>query len=517
MYSYVIVGAGSAGCVVAHRLTEDPAVSVLLLEAGRNDDDDRVRMPLGYGSLIKSEFDWDYVSEPESYLRRRRLHLPRGKALGGSSSTNAMMYLRGHPSDFDEWAALGLDGWGYGDVLPSFIMSEDNDRWHNEFHGQGGLLSVSESRSNNERVDVMIEAAAEVGIVRNDDANGALQEGVGRWQSTTRDGERCSAATAFLDTARDRPNLTILTHAEVLSLTFTGNRAVGVVYERFGERHEAFADEEVVLACGVFNSPQLLMLSGIGPASDLRSLGIAVRSDLPVGQNLQDHCLVPLSHLTDGGTLEGAFTPENEALYARERRGPLASNLGEGGVFARTTSTMPGPDIQICMVPAMVSDDLLGAQFTSAVSFLPILLKPESRGAVTLRGPWPKVKPRITNNYFEALEDRRSLIDGVRLAMAIGEQRAMRTISKGRSGVPASDSDTDIWTYIEQVATTVYHPVGTCSMDDQCRVNGVENLRVIDASIMPTIPRANTNAASIMIGEKGSDLLRGRSRAGHRP
>ncbi|MCW3039147.1 MAG: alkJ, pSRTUE45c [Solirubrobacterales bacterium] len=515
-YDYVIVGAGSAGCVVAARLSEDPDVRVLLLEAGPSDEDPLIHLPLGFGSLFKSEFDWDDASEPEARLNGRRIPLSHGRVLGGSSSTNAMMYVRGNPADFDGWADLGLDGWGYADVLPYFLRSEDNDRFKDAFHGRGGPLGVSDSRAMTPCIDVMIEAGHAAGLPLNDDCNGARQEGIGRLQSTTRDGQRCSAAVAFLRPAMARPNLEVVTDATALGILFEGTRASGIVYERFGVRTEVRATREVVLSGGAYGTPQLLLLSGIGPAEELQALGIAVREDLPVGRNLQDHCMLPLTFFAAGGTLESAGTPQDVERYEREQRGPLASNVGEAGAFAHTRSGLPAPDLQLSIAPVMVHEDLLGPAFASAVSMSPTVVKPESRGSVTLRAARAKVKPRIRHRYLEAEEDRRTMAEGVRLVLGIAEQAAFRALTTGVHNGPASDSDADVAAFIAQGAHTVWHPVGTCAMgavvDAELRVLGVDGLRVVDASVMPSIPRANTNAASILVGEKGADLIRGRSR-----
>jgi choline dehydrogenase len=518
VHDYVIIGAGTAGCVLAGRLTEDPDVTVLLLEAGPADDDELIHMPIGFGSLLKSEFDWDDGSEPEPFLNGRRIPLGHGRVLGGSSSINAMIYLRGNRVDFDGWAAMGLDGWGYDDVLPYFKRSEDNERFNDAYHAQGGPLGVSDSRAMTPCVDVIIEAAKAFGLEANDDFNGAAQEGVGRAQTTTRDGRRSSASTAFLRPAMGRPNLEVITHAHALRLLFEGRRAVGVEYERFGAVEQARADVEVIVAAGAYASPQLLMLSGIGPAEDLELMLIDVLEDLPVGHNLQDHCMSALTFFTEGGTLESAFTPENVALYEAEQRGPLASNVGEGTSFVHTRSGLPAPDMQFSLPPVMVHEDLLGVPFASAVSVVPTLVAPASRGRVMLRAARPKTKVRIINNYLEAEEDRRAMIEGVRMAMEISRQAPFQELSQRPHLVPASDSEADSLDFLRKTALTVWHPVGTCAMgsvvDDQLRVKGIDGLRVVDASVMPVIPRANTNAATFMIAEKGADLIRGRTRAG---
>jgi choline dehydrogenase len=514
MSDYVIVGAGSAGCVLANRLSEDPDVSVLLLEAGGSDDDELIRMPIGFGSLLKSEYDWDDLSEWEPHLNNSRIPLGHGRVLGGSSAINAMIYLRGNRADYDSWAAAGCEGWSYDEVLPYFKRSEDNDRLDDPFHGRGGPLGVSDSRAMTPCVDVMLDACVATGVERTDDHNGARREGAGRVQSTTRDGQRRSAARGFLHPVLDRPNLEVRTWTHALRLIFDGRRAVGVETERFGELGEVRAEREVIVSAGAYASPQLLMLSGIGPAEDLTAMGIEVREDLPVGRNLQDHCMAPLTFFANGGTLEAAVSEENAVIYGTERRGPLSSNVGEALAYVHTRSGLPAPDMQIPFAPVMIHEDLLGAAFASAVSIVPTLVSIASRGAVALRAARPKTKMRILNNYLEAPEDRQSMVDGVRLALGIADQAAFRGLTRGPHHVPASDSEHDILDFLRQTAHTVWHPVGTCAIgsvvDSALRVNGTEGLRIVDASVMPAIPRANTNAPTIMIGEKGADLIRGR-------
>jgi choline dehydrogenase len=515
VHDYVIVGAGSAGCVVAHRLGEDPDVRVAVVEAGPPDDHPNIHTPFAFGLNLTSDWDWALFSEPEPGLDYRRNYLPRGRCLGGSSSLNAMIYMRGNRADYDEWAAMGLGGWGYEDVLPYFKRAEDNERGANRYHGVGGPLAVSESRSMHPIVEAFVEACEQVGIPRNDDLNGATQEGAGRFQVTQRDGRRCSTAVAYLHPAVERGNVDVLADTRVHRILFEGTRAVGVEAVRGGQMQTIRAEREVILCAGAYHSPQLLMLSGVGPADQFPPLGMECFHDLPVGRNLQDHLMLSFVVFTDKGSLISAATPEAFAQYEAEGRGPITSNGGEGGAFVRTRDGLDAPDVQYHMGGMLLHEEFLGVPFDDAYTFGPAVVKPSSRGQVTLRSPVPHARPRIIHNYLQTEEDRRSMIAGVRLNFEIHSARALREWRRADFLVPASDSEADIMDFVQRRAHTVYHPVGTCAMgavvDAELRVLGLEGLRVVDASVMPTITRGNTNAPAIMIGEKGADLIRGRA------
>jgi choline dehydrogenase len=514
VHDYVIVGAGSAGCVVAARLGEDPDVAVAVIEAGPPDDHPNIHMPFAFGLNLTSDWDWALFSEPEPGLDHRRNYLPRGRVLGGTSSLNAMIYIRGNRADYDEWAAMGLDGWSYEDVLPYFRRAEDNERGANRYHGAGGPLSVSDSRSMHPIVEDFVEACEQVGIPRNDDLNGATQEGAGRFQLTQRDGRRCSTAVAYLHPAVERGNVEVLTDTRVHRILFEGTRAVGVEVVRAGRMEVIRAEREVVLCAGTYHSPQLLMLSGVGPADGLEALHMECRHDLPVGRDLQDHLMLSFVVFTDRGSLISYATPEAFAQYESEGRGPVTSNGGEGGAFVRTRDGLEAPDVQYHMGGMLLHEEFLGVPFDDAYTFGPAVVKPSSRGQVTLRSPVPHARPRIIHNYLQTEEDRRSMIDGVRLNFEIHHAPALRSWRREDFLVPASDSEADIMDFVQRRAHTVYHPVGTCAMgsvvDAELRVLGLDGLRVVDASVMPTITRGNTNAPTIMIGEKGADLIRGR-------
>jgi choline dehydrogenase-like flavoprotein len=455
------------------------------------------------------------LGEQEPGLGGRRLYLPRGRVVGGSGSVNAMIYLRGHRADFDEWAAAGCDGWSYDEVLPYFKRAEDNERGADAFHGVGGPLSVSDSRSMQPLIETMLEAAVQAGYERIPDLNIDRPEGVSRFQLTQRGGFRCSTADAYLNPALERDNLHVLTSAFVQRVAFEGDRAIGVELVRDGIVETVRAEREVILSAGSYHSPALLMLSGIGPVEELAPLGIAVREELPVGRNLQDHCMAQLNYTTDEPTLFGTFTPENFALLHEQGRGPLTSNIPEAGGFFRTRPELEAPDVEFHFAPSMFFDEGLTAPSEGGYCFGAVVVKPTSRGRVMLRAPLPDSKPRVLCNFLTSEEDRRSLIEGTRIALEIAEQPALKAVERAPFSVPASSSDEDILAWTRQAGQSVYHPTSTCAMgavvDADLRVFGIDGLRVADASVMPTITRANTNAATIMIAEKAADLIRSRT------
>jgi len=433
--------------------------------------------------------------------------------IGGSGSINAMIYLRGNRADFDGWAADGCTGWSYDEVLPYFKRSEDNERGEDAFHGVGGPLSVSDSRSLTSLTDLMLEAAVQAGYEHIPDLNVDRPEGVSRFQLTQRNGLRCSTADAFLHPAEGRPNLEVVSGVFVERLVFEGDRAVGVELVRGGVRETVRAEREVIVAGGTYQSPVLLMLSGIGLTEELEPFGIAVRQELPVGRNLQDHCMVNVNYLTDEPGLFGIFTPENFALLESEGRGPLTSNYPEGGGFFRTRPELEAPDVEFHFAAAPFFDEGLTPPPDNGYAFGPVIVKPASRGKVMLRTPMADSKPRVLCNFLTTEEDRASMLAGVRIALEIASQPALRAIERETLSAPDSDSDADILDWAVRASQTVYHPTSTCAMgavvDPELRVYGVEGLRVCDASVMPTITRANTHAPTVMIAEKGADLIAG--------
>jgi choline dehydrogenase len=523
MYDYIIVGAGSAGCVLAARLSEDPDVEVLLVEAGPADTCDNIHIPLGVTALGHSAFDWDYSTGCEPHCDGRRIHLPRGRTLGGSSSTNAMVYIRGNRSDYDGWRDAGCTGWGFDDLLPYFKRAEDNEGGASDLHGTGGPLSVSEGRSRNPMMDAFVEAGEQAGLVRNEDFNGAAQDGVGYYQLTQRDGRRCSAAVAYLHPAMERPNLTVETHLQVERVVIEGMRAVGVEGQRLGETLRFDAEREVIVAGGAYNSPQVLMLSGIGPAEHLAARLIEPILDRPmVGRNLQDHVNVwGLWRSEEPDSLATAMAPDwieaNVAAFEERATGPLTSNVAEAGAFARTSPALGEPDLQLHAIPAILSEDPPVGIADHGISLGVCLLTPTSVGELYLTGPEPTGKPLIYHRYLETEEDMARMEAGVELIMEIGSQPALSRYCGDAEQLPASSSQDDMRAFIRRNAQTLYHPVGTCAMgpdedavvDTELRVRGVEALRVVDASVMPTVPRGNTNAPVIAVAERAADLIRG--------
>ncbi|MEU6682850.1 GMC family oxidoreductase N-terminal domain-containing protein [Streptomyces sp. NPDC046832] len=513
MYDYIIVGAGSAGCVLARRLSEDETTRVLLIEAGPVDDAPEIRIPAAFSKLFQTKYDWSYLTECEPGLDGRRRYLPRGRMLGGCSSMNAMIYIRGNRRDYDAWAAGGADGWSWQDVLPYFLRAEDFGGAPSPWHSTGGPLTVSEGRSRHPLADAYVTAAQEAGYRYTSDFNGPEQDGVGYYHLTQRNGLRCSTAEAYLRPALSRPNLEVLTGVMCTRVLLDGDCATGVEVERDGELLRLRAEREVVLSAGAYNSPQLLMLSGIGPGSELASYGITPRVDLPVGENLQDHPHVGLCYLTETESLFTAETQENVRLLETEGRGPLTSNVGEAGGFHRTREGLDAPDIQVHATPVMFHEEGISPVTDHAFMFGAVLLAPTSRGKVSLRSALPSAKPRVLHNYLTTEEDRATMIRALRMLLDIAAQPSLAKHRSADFRVPRSTDDAGLLDFARRELQTLYHPASSCSIgpvvDSRLRVHGVSGLRVVDASVMPTVVRGNTNAPTIMIAEKGADMIRG--------
>jgi choline dehydrogenase len=523
-FDYVIVGAGSAGCVLANRLSADGKNSVLLLEAGPEDKNLWIHVPLGYGKLFKEKtVNWMYQTEPEPELGGRQVFQPRGKVLGGSSSINGLLYVRGQHEDYDRWRQRGNSGWGYDDVLPYFKKAEDQQRGGDKYHGVGGPLTVSNLGHPDPLSAAFIDAAAETGLPVNSDFNGASQEGAGFFQTTTRGGRRASTAMAYLRPAKSRSNLHVETSALAQRILFDGRRARAVEYRQDGALRTASARKEILVCGGAYNSPQLLQLSGVGPADLLKQYGIDVVLDAPgVGNDLQDHMQVRIvmrcpQRITLNDILNHPVRRIMAgARYAAFRSGPLTIAAGTSGAFFKTNPRLATPDIQIHFLP--FSTDKMGEKLHAQSGFTASVcqLRPESRGSLRIRSADPAVPPEIRINYLATETDRRAFIDGMKILRKILAAPALKPfVTEEVEPGPKITSDEDILNFCRQRGSTVYHPTSTCRMgndplavvDQRLRVRGIEGLRVVDASVMPDLMSGNTNAPTIMIAEKASDMI----------
>jgi choline dehydrogenase len=520
-YDYVVVGAGSAGCVLANRLTETPDVTVLVLEAGGQDDADEIHIPAAFSALFKTRWDWNYETTEQKHLGGRSTYWPRMKALGGCSSMNAMIYIRGNGADYDGWRdEHGATGWGFEDVLPYFRRAEHNARLSGPLHGTDGPLLVEDRRYTHELSAAWVDSAVAWGLKPNDDFNGATQDGVGQYQVTCRNGKRWSTADAYLRPAMARDNLTVRTDALVSRVVLEGDRAVGVAFQSGGQEHVVRAEREVLLSGGAVNSPQLLMLSGIGPAEHLREHGIPVAVPLPgVGGNLHDHPAAGIIWHTKGTSDLADFqTPTRLLQWQVSGRGPLSSNVGESGGFTTTRSGAAAPDMQFVAVPTQFADNGLressGRGFTAAATVVDVA----SRGTLRLRSADPRWRPALDPAYYAEPADWEAMVAGCRILIEIGRQPALGRFLAGPNMPDHLDglTDDELGAHIRRQTQTLYHPVGTCAMgsgeaavvDPELRVAGVSGLRVVDASVMPKIVRGNTNAPTIMIAEKAADLVK---------
>ena len=523
-FDYVIVGAGSAGCVLAHRLTASGRHRVLLIEAGGADRNVWIHIPLGYGKLFTNpKVNWLYSSEPEPELNNRRIIQPRGKVLGGSSSINGLLYIRGQPEDYDHWRQLGNAGWSFDDVLPYFRRAEHQQRGEDAFHGVGGPLAVSDVSEPHPLCEAFLAAVEQAGLPRNDDFNGPAQEGAGYYQLTARNGRRWSTAVGYLRPARRRHNLAVVSNALTTRILFEGRRAVGVAYRQSDATRVARAEGEVIVAGGAFNSPQLLQLSGLGPAALLQSFGIEVIADMPgVGADLQDHLQVRMQYrCTEAITMNDVINSRRRQLaaglrYILWRKGLLTIGAGYAGGFFRTDPSAATPDVQVHFI--IYSADAVGAALHPFPGFIAsvCLLRPESRGHVWIKSADPREPPAIQPRYLSAPSDRDVIARGMKLLRRIMGQKAIRRyIAEERAPGAHCTSEADLIAFARATGTTVFHPTSTCRMgsdvaavvDARLRVHGIERLRVVDGSVMPTVVSGNTNAAVVMIAEKGADMI----------
>jgi choline dehydrogenase len=523
-FDYIIVGAGSAGCVLANRLTASGRYRVLLLEAGPADRNPWIHIPIGYAKLFtNAKVNWLYESEPEPELNNRRIIQPRGKVLGGSSSINGLVYIRGQKEDFDLWRQLGNAGWSWDDVLPYFKKAESQQRGADEYHGGDGPLSVSDQTEPHELCEAFIAAGQQTGIPRNDDFNGASQEGVGYFQTTSRKGLRCSTAVGYLRPARKRPNLTVVTAALTTRILFDGTRAIGIVFTRGGESMVARAAGEVILSAGAINSPQALQLSGVGPGGLLRGLGIDIVREVPgVGANLQDHFQTRMvfrcsRKITLNDVVANPLRKVGIGLqYALRRKGPLTISAGYVGAFLRTDPRLATPDVQVHFLT--FSTDKMGTALHDFPGFSASIcqLRPESRGSVAIKTADPGDAPAIRVNYLSTELDRTTMVAGLRLLRKISQAPAMAPYVEAElEPGPACRSDADWLAFCRARGSTIYHPTCTCRMGDDAtavvdarlRVRGLDRLRVVDGSIMPNVVSGNTNAAIVMIAEKGAEMI----------
>ena len=521
---FVVIGAGSAGCAVAARLSEDPATRVVLIEAGGEDTNRWIHIPLGFGKTFADpSVNWCYETEPDPGAADRRVFWPRGKVLGGSSSINGMVYIRGQAEDFDHWRQLGNTGWSFEDLLPYFKRSEHQVRGADSFHGSGGPLCVSDV-AQHPICEAFIVATTELGFSRNDDFNGASQDGVGYHQTTTRNGRRCSTAVGYLRSAMQRPNLRVVTGAMTEKVLLDGRRATGAVFRRGDRLSTATAAREVILCGGAVNSPQLLMLSGIGPEQHIREFNVPVVHDLPeVGQSLQDHysapiklrCKLPIT--VNDVMLSNAKKLKAGLEYYMFHRGPLAMISSPAALFARTRPELASPDVKISISPFSAERPQDGLHRFSGFTSIAYQLRPESRGEIKLKSPDPFDAPAVHPNYLSVETDQTTIVAGLKLIRQILANPHMKNFIEAEfQPGPTVESDDELLDYARRRGGTVYHPTSTCKMgndpmavvDAELRVHGVEALRVADASIMPTVVSGNTNAATIMIGEKLADMVR---------